>query len=137
MTRTDAHVQIKYEELPTFSEIMAAGTAASILPVRSITRKSTSEKFAFQTGGDQPGPRSMQLAGALKDIQKGRVEDEFGWCMRVQAAESDSKIRGMMTREDIEADMIRSSYMMQEFRTIWSWTFQPLVRSAWWMIGAK
>ncbi|KAI9831484.1 MAG: hypothetical protein M1826_003374 [Phylliscum demangeonii] len=82
---------IKYEEVSSFSEVMAVGTAAAILPIRSITRKSTGDKFLYQDGGDRPGPRSVRLAARLQDIQKGRVPDPFGWCMTVEAAEGEAE----------------------------------------------
>lgn len=28
------HLQIKYEELPNFSEVLAAGTAAALVPIK-------------------------------------------------------------------------------------------------------
>ncbi len=33
------NLQIKYAELPNFQEVMAAGTAAALVPIRSITRR--------------------------------------------------------------------------------------------------
>ncbi|KAL3420505.1 branched-chain-amino-acid aminotransferase TOXF [Phlyctema vagabunda] len=73
---------IKYEELKTFSEVLAVGTAASILPIKSISRKLTNDKFVY-TDSDV-GPVHKQLSQTLKDIQKGRQEENFGWTYSVQ-----------------------------------------------------
>lgn len=80
---------IKYEELPLFSEVMAVGTAAALLPIKSITRKSTSDKFVYQHGADQPGPCTAKLSDTIKGIQKGKIEDTFGWCVRVEETKLD------------------------------------------------
>jgi hypothetical protein len=76
--------QVKYEELASFSEVLAVGTAASLLPIKSITRKLTSDKFVFNGGENEPGPVHTQLSHALKAIQKGKAPDEFSWCEKVQ-----------------------------------------------------
>jgi len=39
--------QIKYEEISSFDEIMAAGTAAALVPIKSITMRSRGDKFEF------------------------------------------------------------------------------------------
>lgn len=63
---------------------MAVGTAAALLPIKSITRKSTSDKFIYQNGADQPGPCTLKLSETIKGIQKGKIEDTFGWCVKVE-----------------------------------------------------
>jgi len=61
---------------------MAVGTAAAVLPIKSITRKSTNEKFSY---GSEPGKCTTQIYAALKDIMVGKAEDPCGWLMQVQA----------------------------------------------------
>lgn len=51
---------IKYEELPSFTEVMAAGTAAALVPVRSITMRSRNDKFTYQGGSADPGPACLK-----------------------------------------------------------------------------
>lgn len=63
---------------------MAVGTAAALLPIKSITRNSTSDKFIYQNGADQPGPCTLKLSETIKGIQKGKIEDTFGWCVVVE-----------------------------------------------------
>jgi branched-chain amino acid aminotransferase len=77
-------LQIKYDELATFSEVLAVGTAASVVPIRSISRKSTSDKFNYLKVANEPGPCSLKLLTALKCVQQGKVEDTFGWLEPVQ-----------------------------------------------------
>ncbi len=74
---------IKYEELPSFSEIMAAGTAAALVPIKSITMKSKGDKFTYQGGSDEPGPACVKLLTTLKGIQQGTIKDTFGWLEQV------------------------------------------------------
>lgn len=70
---------IEYGELPSFTEIMAAGTAAALVPIKSITMRSRNDKFLYQDGGDQPGPACVRLLTTLKGIQQGKIKDTFGW----------------------------------------------------------
>ncbi|KAI9885638.1 MAG: hypothetical protein M1823_002558 [Watsoniomyces obsoletus] len=74
---------ILYEELPTFEEILAAGTAAALVPIKSITFKSRDQKFLYRNGSDEPGPGCVKLLNTLKGIQQGKLEDSFGWCQTV------------------------------------------------------
>ncbi|KAL8397224.1 hypothetical protein RB594_004080 [Gaeumannomyces avenae] len=112
--------QIKYTELPNFSEIMAAGTAAALVPIRSITRRmadSDPKSLAAQvkqharlevaTGEetvtyipasqDDAGPLCLRLLAQLKGIQLGKVKDEFGWCAAV-SQEDGAKAEGTANR---------------------------------------
>jgi len=79
--------EIKYEELPEFEEIMAAGTAAALVPIKSITMKSKGDKFVYQNGNDEPGPHCAKLLATLKGIQQGKIKDTFGWLDLVKAPE--------------------------------------------------
>lgn len=74
---------VRYEELPSYSEVLAVGTAGTLVPIQSITRKSTNDVFSFNGGSDEPGPCCAKLLSILKDVQQGKVEDRFGWCSRV------------------------------------------------------
>lgn len=79
---------ILYDEIKEFSEIMAAGTAASLVPIKSITMRSKGDKFDFpasvgKDGG--PGPVCRELLKILKGIQQGVEKDQFGWNAVVKA----------------------------------------------------
>ncbi|KAF9882787.1 hypothetical protein FE257_005155 [Aspergillus nanangensis] len=79
--------RIAYEEIPQFTEIIAAGTAAALVPIRSISMRSRNDKFSFAAGddGQSGGEVCVQLLKALKGIQAGKVEDSFGWNALVTA----------------------------------------------------
>lgn len=70
--------RIPVEELNTFEEIGACGTAAVISPVGEIDDSETGEKIIV---GDptQVGPWSTKLYDRLRAIQYGDEADTFGW----------------------------------------------------------
>jgi branched-chain amino acid aminotransferase len=75
--------------LPRFTEVLAVGTAAAAVPIRSITRPSTGQKFTFP-GSDPAAERSasgLGLASMIADIQHGVAPDKFGWCWEVEWVE--------------------------------------------------
>ncbi|KAK9853429.1 hypothetical protein MYU51_006527 [Penicillium brevicompactum] len=78
--------RVAYEELPEFEEVIAAGTAAALVPVGSITMRSTGDKFEYSRGSqNQGGEVCVKLLQTLRGIQSGDVEDSFGWNYEVQA----------------------------------------------------
>ncbi|KAI1756484.1 branched-chain amino acid aminotransferase II [Xylaria castorea] len=112
------HRSIKYEELPTFSEVMGAGTAAALVPIRSITRREAptsptsitsaigkherlssdqdSEKVTYapdSQSAEDVGPVCTRLLTQLRAIQLGKVQDEFNWCFPV-SREDGTKVAG-------------------------------------------
>lgn len=80
MTNTN---QIPYEELKSFDEVLAAGTAAALVPIKSITYESKSDKTTYREGSDEPGPVCVKLLTTLKGIQQGKIEDKSGWLYNV------------------------------------------------------
>ncbi|TIA21739.1 branched-chain amino acid aminotransferase [Aureobasidium pullulans] len=74
---------IHYDELSTFNEVFAAGTAAALVPIKSITMKSRNDTFTY-LDSDEPGPTCLKLLDNLKGIQTGRYEDKFGWNVKVE-----------------------------------------------------
>ncbi|CAK7564631.1 MAG: hypothetical protein SEPTF4163_002527 [Sporothrix epigloea] len=103
---------IKYAELPSFSEVFAAGTAAALVPIRSITRRlpeghpqslvtsgaqlpknvvvSEGEEVITYLPDDQTeaGPVCLRVLTQLKAVQLGKVADEFNWCSTVVAEDA-------------------------------------------------
>jgi branched-chain amino acid aminotransferase len=65
---------------------MAAGTAAALVPIQSITMKSKNETFTYLEGNEEPGPICLQLLSTLKGIQQGKIKDTFGWLDQVAEA---------------------------------------------------
>lgn len=79
--------EVRVEELARFKEVMAAGTAAALVPIRSVVMKSTGLNVVY-CADDEPGPRVVQLLKELKGIQSGVLEDRFGWLVKVVPVES-------------------------------------------------
>ncbi len=71
---------VPLEELSTFEECGACGTAAVISPIGKIFDMQTNEVYEF---GSEVGKVSMELYTRLQDIQYGRSEDKYGWCTEI------------------------------------------------------
>ena len=71
----ERHVPV--EELPSFTECGACGTAAVISPIGEIHDMQTGASYSY---GTEVGEYSMKLYTALQDIQYGRSEDIHHWC---------------------------------------------------------
>ena len=52
-----------------------------LVPIRSITRKSTGDTFEFTTDG--PGEACQRLLQALLEVQKGKVKADAEWLWQV------------------------------------------------------
>ncbi|KAJ4419967.1 hypothetical protein N0V82_004682 [Gnomoniopsis sp. IMI 355080] len=102
---------VSYTELPEFSEVLGAGTAMGMVPIRSITRRrgTTATRLASgprvlidgdadvgtetvvyipddQEGG---GPVFQKLSTMFRALQLGKAQDKFGWRFEVQAKDGD------------------------------------------------
>lgn len=67
---------IPEDELDTFEEAGACGTAAVISPISHLDDMDTGKVYNF---GDQPGPWSTKLYETLRGIQYGTIADKHGW----------------------------------------------------------
>ena len=70
--------QIPEEELETFEEAGACGTAAVISPISYIDDLDTQKRYTFSKDGN-PGPISIKLYNHLRNIQYGVEPDVHGW----------------------------------------------------------
>jgi len=70
--------QVPVEELAEFEEVGACGTAAVITPIRKIVDVDNGITYSYGDGL-QPGPVTSKLYHTLTGIQKGDLEDRFGW----------------------------------------------------------
>lgn len=75
------HVAI--DEIPTFEEAGACGTAAVISPIGLIHDRDSNEEFIISKNGEA-GPWSTKLYKALTGIQYGELEDKYNWCTIVE-----------------------------------------------------
>jgi branched-chain amino acid aminotransferase len=66
------------EELSTFEEAGACGTAAVISPIGRIDDIENGQSYVISKDG-KPGPVSTRLYQLLRDIQYGIAEDKHGW----------------------------------------------------------
>lgn len=69
---------ITVEELSSFEEAGACGTAAVIVPIGEIDDLENDKKILFGKPGE-PGPWSTKLYHRLRAIQYGDEPDKFGW----------------------------------------------------------
>ncbi|EOA81673.1 hypothetical protein ACJQWK_10671 [Exserohilum turcicum] len=70
--------RVPIEELASFKEVIAVGTAVSVLPISSITNEETGEKFVYCENGEA-GPAAKKLNEVIGDSIRGTGEDRFGW----------------------------------------------------------
>ncbi|MBT3243863.1 MAG: branched-chain amino acid aminotransferase [Bacteroidetes bacterium] len=70
--------QVPLEELSSFEEAGACGTAAVISPIKKIVNDITGESIVYSKDG-KPGPISQKLYDKLVAIQNGDEPDPFGW----------------------------------------------------------
>jgi branched-chain amino acid aminotransferase len=75
--------QVPLEELETFEEVGACGTAAVISPVGRIDDLDTGHSYQYCKDG-QPGPVSHELYKKLRAIQYGDEPDNHGWITIVE-----------------------------------------------------
>ncbi len=66
------------DELPTFEEAGACGTAAVISPIERIDDLETGKSYVFSKDG-KPGPVCTKLYERLRAIQYGDEPDVYGW----------------------------------------------------------
>jgi branched-chain amino acid aminotransferase len=66
--------QIALNEIETFDEMAACGTAASVTPIGSLTYKNNEYHIS-----DLIGPVTKKLKQLLLDIQYGNIQDDYGF----------------------------------------------------------
>ena len=74
---------IPEEELETFDEAGACGTAAVISPILRIDDISENKSYVISKDGE-PGPISFKLYNQLRAIQYGDEPDKYGWVTVVE-----------------------------------------------------
>jgi len=67
---------VPLEELGTFEEAGACGTAAIISPISKVFDRIENKTYSY---GDIAGPYSTKLYITLRAIQEGEIEDKHGW----------------------------------------------------------
>ena len=69
---------ITLDELATFEEVGACGTAAVISPIKKIVDRDSDRVFEYCKDG-KAGPISTKLYQTLQGIQNGDLEDKYDW----------------------------------------------------------
>ncbi len=75
--------RVRVEELSTFTEAGACGTAAVISPIRKIFDPVMDVTYEYCKNG-KPGELTMRLYNKLVGIQNGDEPDEFNWMTEVK-----------------------------------------------------
>ncbi|KAK8109023.1 hypothetical protein PG984_014824 [Apiospora sp. TS-2023a] len=75
---TVEHRDVPFSSIGELDEVVAVGTAAAAVPVKSLVRLSTNEKFAFP-GSDKAEAKLLELSRLVAGIQRGHAEDTEGW----------------------------------------------------------
>jgi branched-chain amino acid aminotransferase len=79
--------EVPLEEMETFDEVMACGTAVVVTPVGSITMCGDSEedtkKYTFGSS-EEVGPITKRLYDRVRAIQFGEEEDKHGWNFKIE-----------------------------------------------------
>ena len=73
---------VPVDELGTFDEVGECGTAVVITPVHKLVDKpflESDQETVYTYGDGQCGPKSLKLYNYIKGIQRGEIEDVFGW----------------------------------------------------------
>ena len=70
--------QVSVEELATFTEAGACGTAAVISPIAKVFDPENNKIYDF-CGSGSPGTLTIKLYNKLVAIQNGDEPDKFGW----------------------------------------------------------
>jgi branched-chain amino acid aminotransferase len=69
---------VPVDELESFEEVGACGTAAIIAPIGEIKDLQENKTYTYSTNGE-PGPISTKIYERLLAIQFGDEEDPYGW----------------------------------------------------------
>eukprot|EP00339_Tiarina_fusa_P017790 CAMPEP_0117041400 /NCGR_PEP_ID=MMETSP0472-20121206/28916_1 /TAXON_ID=693140 ORGANISM="Tiarina fusus, Strain LIS" /NCGR_SAMPLE_ID=MMETSP0472 /ASSEMBLY_ACC=CAM_ASM_000603 /LENGTH=399 /DNA_ID=CAMNT_0004752403 /DNA_START=45 /DNA_END=1244 /DNA_ORIENTATION=+ len=75
---------IPVEELSSFDEVLAVGTAVVVTPVGSITRLGENgEETTYEFGDHELGETTKRLYQKVRAIQNGEEEDKYGWNLKI------------------------------------------------------
>ncbi len=77
---------VNVEELATFDEVLAVGTAVVVTPIGSITKlNEDGSETVYQFGKkDELGETTKLLYKKMRALQNGETEDNYGWNMKIK-----------------------------------------------------
>lgn len=73
--------------------MLAAGTAAALVPIKSITMDSRGDKFSYKAAEKEVPPTCAKLLSTLKGLQQGKIVDKQGWLFKVERPEQFGKTK--------------------------------------------
>jgi branched-chain amino acid aminotransferase len=71
---------VPFDELESFAEVAACGTAVVVTPVYEITR---GDKVITISDPETSGPVLQKLYDTAQGIQYGVLPDKHGWCVDI------------------------------------------------------
>ncbi len=74
---------VTLNELESFEEVGACGTAAVISPIKKIVDEDLNKEYIYCEEGE-PGPVCKKLYNKLVSIQFGDEPDKFGWVKKIE-----------------------------------------------------
>jgi branched-chain amino acid aminotransferase len=75
---------IPLDELDSFDEVLAVGTAVVVTPVGSVTHRGTDGSTkVYEFGNHELGETTKTLYQRVRAIQNGEEEDVHGWNMKI------------------------------------------------------
>lgn len=78
---------IPVEELETFDEVLAVGTAVVVTPVGSVTildESGEKPEKVYEFGQHKIGPTTQKLYDRVREIQNGEVDDLHNWNRKIE-----------------------------------------------------
>ncbi|KAK8022511.1 aminotransferase [Apiospora rasikravindrae] len=75
---TVEHRDVPFSSIGELDEVVAVGTAAAAVPVKSLVRLSMNQKFGFP-GSDKKEAKLLELSRLVASIQRGHTDDVQGW----------------------------------------------------------
>jgi branched-chain amino acid aminotransferase len=75
---------VSIEELKTFDEVLAVGTAVVVTPIGSVTQMGEDGKeITYAFGNNEIGETTKQLYQKVRELQNGEAEDKYGWNYKI------------------------------------------------------
>ena len=68
--------------------------------------KSKGDAFKYNGGSDEPGPVVVKLLETLQGIQRGKIQDTFGWNEEVKAEKRDDYVQGGARSSGVASGMV-------------------------------
>lgn len=68
--------------------------------------KSTGDTFKYNGGSEEPGPVVVKLLETLQGIQRGKIQDTFGWNEEVKQVKKEDHLEAGAKSKGVGKDMV-------------------------------